>query len=398
MSKKYKPLLSKAEKKVKFRKKISLILLVLLSLSVALNYVLIMHIDIPLLDRIINKDSLEEPLVLQTDDASDTEDIVIVLPVGTDLNFSENLELPEELPIDEQLIKKVKEEAQKAAEKAQEFDTGKLEYYVKTKEDIHDAIIEQMDNGATKLVVTYDYNNVMGEVFNEEFLEILDDHPEYFWTNGGGHWDNDNIESINNYNYFKYTLILDLTCEEETIVQKQEELNKAVDSIVKEAQKLNSDYEKAKYVHDYLVESACYDEEGFYNSQHGGTFDNLMYTAYGNLVNRKSVCAGYAKAYNLVMNKLGVECGNVSGVGITSAGNGAHGWNYIKIDDEYYFVDVTWDDPTYPDGYEPEGICYDYFLINYDQISKDHIFNDDQEIPECTSTKYMKGGDSGEEE
>jgi len=259
---------------------------------------------------------------------------------------------------------------------------------VKNKNDIKRIITEQFDNCATSIIVTYERDNYLAEEFNDILSGFLDENPQCFWTIGGGHWD-DEIKNYEQYRYIEYTLHLSLACEEESIAEKTKELSDVVDNVVSEASKLESDYEKAKYVHDYIVENVSYDEEGYSALQQGEKVDELMYSAYGNLVNGKSVCAGYAKAFQLIMKSMGVECGYITGMGVTSEGPGAHAWNYIKIDDEYYFVDVTWDDPTCPEGYEQDGIRYDYFLINYEQISKDHIFDQDQYIPECTSTKYM---------
>lgn len=56
---------------------------------------------------------------------------------------------------------------------------------------------------------------------------------------------------------------------------------------------------------------------------------------------------GYAKAYMLIMNELGIECGLVTGIAKNSTGSsGGHAWNYINLDGDYYMVDVTWDDPV----------------------------------------------------
>ena len=113
---------------------------------------------------------------------------------------------------------------------------------------------------------------------------------------------------------------------------------------------------------------------------------NSAHTSYGCLVNRKAVCAGYAKAYMLIMNELGIECGYVEGSAGTQGNFGPHAWNYIKLDDGYYMVDLTWDDPI---GNPPGNIYHNYFCVSTETISKDHIIGDDQVIPICDGVIYL---------
>ncbi|MBD5444088.1 MAG: hypothetical protein HDR29_00915, partial [Lachnospiraceae bacterium] len=98
-----------------------------------------------------------------------------------------------------------------------------------------------------------------------------------------------------------------------------------------------SDLEKVIALHDYLAVNNEYD----YKNQQSGTLPDVSYTAYGTLVNRTSVCEGYALAYKYLLNKLGIECYMVTSESMK------HAWNMVKLDDEYYHVDVTSDDPVW---------------------------------------------------
>ena len=135
-----------------------------------------------------------------------------------------------------------------------------------------------------------------------------------------------------------------------------------------------SDYEIAKALHDYLVLNNEYDMRYY-----SGNIPAISYTAYGALVNRTSVCAGYALAYERLMDQVGIPCEYVTGM----TTNGYHAWNIIQIDGEWYHVDVTWDDPT-PDreGY----VRYKYFLKSDKAMSRDHVSWEASHT--CTSTKY----------
>lgn len=135
-----------------------------------------------------------------------------------------------------------------------------------------------------------------------------------------------------------------------------------------------SDYEIAKALHDYLATHNEYDMRLY-----SGDLPALSRTSYGALVNRTSVCSGYAKAYEHLMEDAGIPCEYVTGM----TTRGSHAWNIVQIDGEWYHVDVTWDDPT-PDreGY----VRYDYFLKSDRAMSRDHVSWEASRA--CKSTKY----------
>ena len=61
------------------------------------------------------------------------------------------------------------------------------------------------------------------------------------------------------------------------------------------------------------------------------------------------VCEGYARAFKVLCDKVGIPCVLVDGLASNSNGNAseseAHMWNYVKVYDRWYAVDVTWNDP-----------------------------------------------------
>lgn len=96
-------------------------------------------------------------------------------------------------------------------------------------------------------------------------------------------------------------------------------------------------YKDIVMVHDYLIDNIEYDE----------SYKSIgIYSVYGALVKKLAVCEGYAKAFKYIVNSAGIECELVQGKATNSSGNTeSHAWNVVKIDDKWYFVDVTWDDP-----------------------------------------------------
>lgn len=124
-------------------------------------------------------------------------------------------------------------------------------------------------------------------------------------------------------------------------------------------------------IHDWLVVSCIYDETLEKN------------TGYDLLVNGTTVCAGYAEAYQDLLTRVGIEC-----VTVTSE-EMEHAWNLVKLDGQWYHVDVTWDDPS-PDAYGYVG--HDYFLLTDQQISTgdDPHYGWETDIT-CTDSRFSDG-------
>lgn len=125
--------------------------------------------------------------------------------------------------------------------------------------------------------------------------------------------------------------------------------------------------EKVKAVHDWLCIHVAYDYDNYLN----GTIPRSSYSIAGPIYYGKSVCQGYADTFQAFMEVLGIESEVISGTATNSSGHtGGHAWNKVKVDGTWYWIDVTWDDPT-PDR---PGIVYryNYFLISEEQMNRNH--------------------------
>lgn len=94
-----------------------------------------------------------------------------------------------------------------------------------------------------------------------------------------------------------------------------------------------SDYEIVCEVNDYLCDTIVYPEAEPYAEE--------THTAYSAFKNGSAVCDGYARAAKLLLNDYGIECDFVVGECIP---DGGHAWNLVKLDGEWYHMDVTWND------------------------------------------------------
>lgn len=199
--------------------------------------------------------------------------------------------------------------------------------------------------------------NVDVDELTTVFEAVLNDHPELVLLDTG----------------FSCMYLEDGTCVEITLVYNEllsdeasrlDYLEKALE-LLSEADALGSDLEKEKFVHDKLAEMVVYDKNAPLNQ-----------VAYSAIENGRTVCAGYARAFQLLMQELGIPCFYCTGY----AGE-AHAWNIVLLDGKYYNVDVTWDDT--------EPLTYNYFNKTDAEFSDTHVRTGlSVYLPACTGTAY----------
>ena len=142
-----------------------------------------------------------------------------------------------------------------------------------------------------------------------------------------------------------------------------------------------TELQMALNLHDYLVLNTVYDTEGTIADRDGGS------SAYDILICGNGVCEGYAQAYNMLLERVGI-----SSIMVTSYDMN-HAWNLVNIDNEWYHVDTTWDDPV-PDA--KGRVNHKYFLLSDDEIrttnpdvGRNYIHDKwDSKGIEATSKKY----------
>ena len=183
---------------------------------------------------------------------------------------------------------------------------------------------------------------------------LSDDRPEIFWLTGTiGYFSDDSTTIIQAYASYS--------------AEEVDERVNAVRSIAGEFYTSVpdglSEYDREMMVHDFLIERAAYDED--VDTVDFDSNDPDINTAYGALVEQKAVCEGYARAFQMLMNGLGVECVGVMG----AAQEQYHIWNAVQLGEEWYYTDVTWDDR------EESYARYIYFNINEETLLIDHTMS-----------------------
>lgn len=118
-------------------------------------------------------------------------------------------------------------------------------------------------------------------------------------------------------------------------------------------------------------------------------------TLYSALVGKETVCAGYAKANQYLLNQLGIYCIYVTGSTTWQGESESHAWNIVRCNGNYYYVDVTWADPlaleeTLEEQQEIQldvqtEPIYDYLCCSESEMADTHVKNETYDYPECVS-------------
>lgn len=174
------------------------------------------------------------------------------------------------------------------------------------------------------------------------FEAVYNDHPELFW-----------LEAGYSCKYLKTGSCVEITLQYNDTAnyldEAKERFKASAANVLAGVDTIEGTYQRERYVHDVLLMLVTYDENAAMNQ-----------SAYSALVNGKSVCAGYARAFQYLMQQLNIPCYYCTGY----TGEN-HAWNIVDIDGTYYNVDVTW-----ADG---ETAIYDYFNKRDSEIAGTHV-------------------------
>lgn len=215
--------------------------------------------------------------------------------------------------------------------------------------------IEELPKKIEKVLIAYFYDNPECYYISNKYTISTRDFKVFKYTTLGLNYiGNDNIE----------------------LEIKDKKFKQAIDDIIASAIKDGmTDWEKELALHDALVEHVDY-----YEYEDINDIPSVKHTAYGALVEKEAVCDGYAKAFKILLDRVGIE--NIIVEGKTE--EVAHAWNMVKIDEHYYHVDVTSDSIHEESKY----VIHTYFNVSDDNISNTHYIGGGFRLPNSTSMKY----------
>lgn len=127
-----------------------------------------------------------------------------------------------------------------------------------------------------------------------------------------------------------------------------------------------------KKIHDYIINNTKYDSDR--SDKKIVNYKSDM--AYGPLFEGYGLCGGYTDAMALFLDYY-----DIPNFRIISEN---HIWNAVYLDDQWYHLDLTWDDPVSKNG--KDILEYTFFLITTEELEEiekeQHLFDKDvfQEI------------------
>lgn len=220
--------------------------------------------------------------------------------------------------------------------------------------------------------------DIVGEIYvhcqdadrtNELFQYVLKDYPEIFWCDGTT--TATLYEGSETYTTLMPAYLYDQAQQEAMKQEIEDAVNECLAGISAES----TEYQKILYVYEYIVNTVDYDLDAPDNQN-----------IYSVFAHHRSVCAGYSKAAQYLLNRLDVFCTYVTG---TVSGGQSHAWNLVQCSGQYYYVDTTWGDPVFQaseEGEEPqENISYDYMCCDDEELRRTHTPDEDALLPVCNS-------------
>lgn len=232
------------------------------------------------------------------------------------------------------------------------------DFYAKNKSQIVDIIYTALNEGSDNFSFYCDYDKCI-----EDFKSIL--YNEDVFNNLANF-----IHPFNTLNSYQFSFSGNLitvtgtkTYSSSEIAQIESKVNSVINEVTNGSM---SKREKIIAIHNYIVNNTKYLNSNR-SSQH---------RASGPLLYGESVCEGYSHAMAIFLNKLSIPNYRIS--------SPTHQWNLTYIDNSWYHIDVTWDDPiVYDASGNPTGqdiLRDDYLFITTSKLQSldtgnDHKFN-----------------------
>lgn len=223
-----------------------------------------------------------------------------------------------------------------------EFDTEIYPYYGMLSDDLKELYKQIYTNAIDGNQSFAPIVNVYVDQVSDAFEAVYNDHPELFW-----------LDSTYTCKYMSDELCVGIDLSFNRTINDLEsakaEFEESVNGILSEVSQEWDSYEKERYIHDLLISRIDYNLNSDMNQ-----------SAYSALVNGSTVCAGYAKSFQYLMQRLGIPCYYSTGI---SEGE-SHAWNIVKLEERFYNIDLTWADT--------EPVTYDYFNKTDIEFSQSH--------------------------
>lgn len=180
--------------------------------------------------------------------------------------------------------------------------------------------------------------------------DVINDNPDLFYVSSSYRTTN-----ISGYTY-AYSIIPYYSMAKDEIESAKEVFNQGVAKALSAVDSSMSDLQKALTIHDYICDRAIYPADYETNDK------DIYHSAYGFFYDEIAVCAGYTLSFSYLMHQLGIECEYVTSSAMQ------HAWNKIKLGENWYNVDITYDNNDFQYDYNTAGRISHRFFMKSDEF------------------------------
>lgn len=238
-------------------------------------------------------------------------------------------------------------------------------YYYSLMNKQQQRIYQVIKSGLESLSQSFDVERIDGTELSDIFYKLRLDCPEIFYA------------STFQYSFYKDSTLVKMKpvylFEKNKIKEHQMAMTARVEKLARVAKEKN-DWEKEKYIHDFICENVTYDK----------LKKQYSHEILGPLGHGVGVCEGIAKSVKILCNQLSIPC-----IIAISENNPEkqikyrHAWNVVQINGVWYHLDATFDNSL-----GKKEVRYDYFNLDDKSIFKDHepvIYK----VPSCSNGDHF---------
>lgn len=242
--------------------------------------------------------------------------------------------------------------------------------FTSDKSVIADKVREAMVQRQENVTIYYTYPGVLDNDFLKELMDLVlaetgnpkeGDYLRWHYKKASAR-----LRGVYDGDVVNYTIALSL--DYYTTKEQEAAVDQTIAQVLKEigvSDRL-SDYDNIKKIYDYIAGQVKYDYKNLNDDNY-----TLKYTAYAALLNKTAVCQGYANLTYRMLKEAGIDTRIIAGY----SRDQHHAWNIVELDNQYYYLDTTWD---------AQRTNYNYFL-NGSNNFEEHISS-----KEYTTSEFEK--------
>ncbi len=238
-------------------------------------------------------------------------------------------------------------------------------YAYNTLDETHKKVYDELYKGIINMEPSIKVSTSDDKVLTDVTECIAADYGELFYVDGYSYVTSSGILSDPG---FKVAPQYTMTKQDRDATQQR--IDAVVNSWLSEIPTTSSDYEKSKWVYETLINRVDYVADAPDNQNIISVF-----------LNGQTVCQGYSNAANYLFSKMGIQSIVVPG----ATDQGLHAWNCVKLDNEYYYMDITWGNANYGEYSDTNKVSYNMLNVTSEEMNRTHQIQAVFPMPDCYS-------------